>query len=81
VGGQSVQFNRKRNFDLVEFHGRIKKQKSKEDSIKFYLFKRQDAAIPSFEFLRFDILLFCGSLFDNVKSHMIVHAKDSLEGL
>ncbi len=34
------------------------------NSIDFYEFKRQSAAIPSFEILRFDILLFCGSLFN-----------------
>jgi hypothetical protein len=34
------------------------------NSIDFYEFKRQSVAIPSFEILRFDILLFCGSLFN-----------------
>ncbi len=38
-------------------------------SIDFYLFKRQSAAIPSFE-----ILLFCGSLFSQPESHMITAA-------
>jgi hypothetical protein len=33
------------------------------NSIDFYLHKRRSAATPSFDILRFDILLFCGSLF------------------
>jgi hypothetical protein len=33
------------------------------NSTEFYTTKRQSAAIPSFEILRFDILRFCGSLF------------------
>jgi hypothetical protein len=55
-------------------HSRIKKRISNTEyrisnvegrnSIDFYEFKRQSAAIPSFEILRFDILLFCGSLFN-----------------
>jgi len=34
------------------------------NSIDLYEFKRQSVAIPSFEILRFGILLFCGSLFN-----------------
>jgi hypothetical protein len=32
--------------------------------------KRRSAAIPFFDILRFNILLFCGSLFSHVESHM-----------
>ncbi len=39
------------------------------NSIEFYRFKRQSAAIPPFYILRFHILLFCGSLFGHAESH------------
>jgi hypothetical protein len=36
------------------------------NSVEFYGFKSQSAAIPSFDILRFDIRLFCGSLLGHV---------------
>jgi hypothetical protein len=49
------------------------------NSIEFYGFKRQSVAIPPFVILRFEILLFCGSLFGHVESHTRV--QDSAQPL
>jgi hypothetical protein len=71
-GRRGDQFDRKRNFSFMESHPRIKKRISNvegRNSIEFYGFKRQSVAIPPFNILRLDILLFCGSLFGHAEFH------------
>ncbi len=67
-GRRSDQFDQKRNFSFVVSHSRIKKRISNveqgmsniegRNSIEFYGFKRQSAAIPHFYILRFTVLRF-----------------------
>ncbi len=74
-GIRSCQFDRKRDCSLAESQTRISNVEQGmsniegRNSIEFYGFKRQSATIPPFVILRFEILLFCGSLFDHAESH------------
>jgi hypothetical protein len=68
---QAGRVDRKRDAgfaELLKSEYRMPNVEAK-NSINFYRLKRQSAAIPSFEILRFVILPFCGSLFDLAESH------------
>jgi len=72
---RSCQFDRKRDRGLAESQTRISNIEQGmsniegRNSIEFYGFKRQSAAISPFVILRFEILLFCGSLFGHAEFH------------
>jgi hypothetical protein len=72
AGSHGHPFDRKRDFGFATSHWRMKKRISNvegRNSMEIYGFERQSAVIPSFNILRFDILLFCGSRFGHAESH------------
>jgi hypothetical protein len=83
AGSHGDPFDRKRDFGFATSHWRMKKRISISEyrlsnvegrnSIEIYGFERQSVAIPSFNILRFDILLFCGSRFGHAGSHTSVY--------